>query len=209
MRRSATVLSTTPLSTTPLSTTPQSKPTQRRRRARASLPVRLCLAALAVLCAAAGLCAGANLVALSTLRGATVQLEANLKTASRQDADLTLLAVQQQQTDNQFADAGAWSPLLLPQVRQSIAANAQVSRELSKRIANALKQQSASKAGQQANSSSAQGAQTQGLTKEQRDKVNQLLEANRKAAGNKQQSGDDSSSGKSGTGDGNSTPKPW
>lgn len=181
----------------------------RRRRAWAPLPVRLILAVVAMLCLAACVCGGANLVAISTLRDAAAQLDVNLEAASKEDADLALLAVQQQQTDNRFADAASWSPILLPQVRQSIAGNAKVSRELSRRIAAAIKRQSASQSPAQPGAASQQQSQTQGLTKEQRDKVNQLLEANRKSADTQQANGDSSTnkSGTSGTGD--STTKPW
>ena len=146
----------------------------------------------AALLAGAGL-AGLNLSVMRTVGQASATLEHNLGQAARKDADLDKLKASQEQTDAQFADAEATSRLQLPQLRRSAEANARTSRALSDVIDKALREQEdgegASRAtgGRQDSSSdshtdsaggSGNGKDDSGLSEEQRQQVEKLLQSN-------------------------------
>lgn len=112
--------------------------------ARTPLWSRILIGIVAMACLCAGIAAGANLIAVTAFDDATSQLNGNLKAASKDDADLSTLSALQQKADARFADAAAWSALLLPQVKDVIDTNASVSATLTERInAQLQKQQNA------------------------------------------------------------------
>ena len=118
-----------------------------RAVARTPLWSRILIGIVAMACLCAGIAAGANLIAVTAFDDATSQLNGNLKAASKDDADLSTLSALQQKADARFADAAAWSALLLPQVKNVIDTNASVSATLTERInAQLQKQQRADRA---------------------------------------------------------------
>ncbi|RSX53132.1 cell surface protein [Bifidobacterium goeldii] len=190
-------------------------PARSARTARAGLPARICIGVLAVCCLCGGVIAAVNLTSVNTFNQATQQLTRNLKTLDDASADLDALAAKQQQVDAQFADASSPAVLLLPQVKQSIATNAAISQELTADIAARLREQRGDTSATAANTSSANtdsadSKSHDGLTQEQRDKVDELLKANQQST----PSGSSPSSTKSDSASntknsGTQTPKPW
>ena len=112
-----------------------------RAVARTPLWSRILIGIVAMACLCAGIAAGANLIAVTAFDDATSQLNGNLKAASKDDADLSTLSALQQKADARFADAAAWSALLLPQVKDVIDTNASVSATLTERINAQLQKQ--------------------------------------------------------------------
>lgn len=153
---------------------------------RASLAVRITLVSLAVLALCAAGVAGVNLIAVTQFNQATAALHSNLTEANTSTTDLDALSASQQQTDAQFQDAGALSFLLLPQLKQSIETNAQVSRQLSQRTQQQIDKRNelAQDSGQQATSDDAESSSaknTAGLSDEQKKQVEELLKANQQS----------------------------
>ncbi|MBM6698852.1 cell surface protein [Bifidobacterium pullorum subsp. saeculare] len=186
-----------------------------RRRARAPLAARIALGVAAALLAAVATLAGVNLAADSSYGQATATLTSNLKQAAKDDADLDTLEASQRQTDAQFADAQALSPVLAPPLRDAIARNAEVSRTLTERIAKARQQakgqaDTSEKLAAQAQNGGGQGG---GLTAEQRRQVEDLLASNQRSAPPSDGQGDagDESGERGSQGDQTSsqTAKPW
>ena len=146
--------------------------------------------ALAVLFMAAAAIAGLNLAALGSLSQASDSLQHNLSAASRQDADLEALKARQEQTDAQFADASATSAVQLPAIRDAVRTNADTSRRLSAAIAAAQigqrgGQGAKAATGEKSPASGGDDAHTtatnptgNGLSTEQRKRVEQLLKQN-------------------------------
>ena len=172
-----------------------------RAVARTPLWSRILIGIVAMACLCAGIAAGANLIA------ATSQLNGNLKAASKDDADLSTLSALQQKADARFADAAAWSALLLPQVKDVIDTNASVSATLTERInAQLQKQQNTETSNAQtAPGSDGNAKQSGGLTQEQRKQVDDLLKSNQQS---NSQNGSKGGKGKSSSNT-NSTTKPW
>ncbi len=141
-----------------------------RAVARTPLWSRILIGIVAMACLCAGIAAGANLIAVTAFDDATSQLNGNLKAASKDDADLSTLSALQQKADARFADAAAWSALLLPQVKDVIDTNASVSATLTERInAQLQKQQNTETSNAQTTPGSDGNAkQSGGLTQEQR-----------------------------------------
>ena len=158
-------------------------------------------------CLCAGIAAGANLIAVTAFDDATSQLNGNLKAASKDNADLSTLSALQQKADARFADAAAWSALLLPQVKNVIDTNASVSATLTERInAQLQKQQNTETSNAQtAPGSDGNAKQSGGLTQEQRKQVDDLLKSNQQS---NSQNGSKGGKGKSSSNT-NSTTKPW
>lgn len=180
-------------------------------RPRAPLGVRIALVVVAVLALCLASLSGLNLIAAVRFNQATATLNANLATARKSDADLDALRASQQQVDAQFAQAGSFGFLLLPSIRQSIATNAQASRQASTRIRTRIAEQKGLTQDKQAttstdggNGSDADGAKASGtLSEAQKKQVEELLKAN-------QQSTPADSSGQGGdTGKDTTTAKPW
>lgn len=165
-----------------------------RAVARTPLWSRILIGIVAMACLCAGIAAGANLIAVTAFDDATSQLNGNLKAASKDDADLSTLSALQQKADARFADAAAWSALLLPQVKDVIDTNASVSATLTERI-NA----------QTTPGSDGNAKQSGGLTQEQRKQVDDLLKSNQQS---NSQNGSKGGKGKSSSNT-NSTTKPW
>ncbi|MEE8735726.1 DUF6466 family protein [Bifidobacterium subtile] len=180
------------------------------RRTRASRPTRVALIAVAALLTAVATVCGFNIAAIHSYNQATRSLTSNLKSAASPNADLDDLKTRQQQTDEQFDEAGAFGFLLLPQVKTSIHANSQVSKTLTTRTSQEItKQQTgqASSSGTAGKGTLENGQQSDGLSQEQRDKLNDLLKANQQSP-----SPDDAQSDSgdaAGTDNGNSAVKPW
>ena len=103
-----------------------------RMRAKCPLWARIVLACGAVLLLLVAGVAAVNLSASITFNQATASLNANIKAAQDESADITTLKAQQQQTDAQFAETGRMRTLLLPQVKDAIDTNASISSELTK-----------------------------------------------------------------------------
>ena len=168
-----------------------------RAVARTPLWSRILIGIVAMAC----LCAG------TAFDDATSQLNGNLKAASKDDADLSTLSALQQKADARFADAAAWSALLLPQVKDVIDTNASVSATLTERInAQLQKQQNTETSNAQtAPGSDGNAKQSGGLTQEQRKQVDDLLKSNQQS---NSQNGSKGGKGKSSSNT-NSTTKPW
>jgi hypothetical protein len=154
------------------------------RRPRASLAVRAALAVLAVLLAAVAAACILNMTAIRSYNQATQSLDANLKSAAAPNTDLDALKTRQQQTDAQFNDAGAFDFLLLPQVKTAIHTNSQISQTLTTRTSQEIvRQQTAGQAnGTAGKGTLGNGKQSDGLSQEQRDKVEAMLKANQQSA---------------------------
>ena len=180
---------------------------ERRAVARTPLWSRILIGIVAMACLCAGIAAGANLIAVTAFDDATSQLNGNLKAASKDDADLSTLSALQQKADARFADAAAWSALLLPQVKDVIDTNASVSATLTERInAQLQKQQNTETSNAQTTPGSDGNAkQSGGLTQEQRKQVDDLLKSNQQS---NSQNGSKGGKGKSSSNT-NSTTKPW
>ena len=178
-----------------------------RAVARTPLWSRILIGIVAMACLCAGIAAGANLIAVTAFDDATSQLNGNLKAASKDDADLSTLSALQQKADARFADAAAWSALLLPQVKDVIDTNASVSATLTERInAQLQKQQNTETSNAQTTPGSDGNAkQSGGLTQEQRKQVDDLLKSNQQS---NSQNGSKGGKGKSSSNT-NSTTKPW
>lgn len=199
--------------TSPAPQTPSGIPV--RRKARAPLGARVALGVIAAFALLGSGMAGVNLAAVGTFNQATTSLEANIKTADEPTVDLDELKVRQQQTDAQFADAGALSPVLLPRIRQAIDVNAEVSRTLTERTEQRIAERDkAADKDQQADAGKESAKQGGGLTAEQRAKVEELLKSNQQStdAQNKSDTASKAGSGK-GTGTkgktSSDTTKPW
>lgn len=176
--------------------------------ARAPFAVRAALIASAVILmlAAAWICV--NLFAVTSYNEATAALHENVEAVTDDAADLDLLLVRQQQVDAQFDQAAGASPVLLPQVREPITANAQVSRQLTQRIQEAIDTQHQ---GNESDGSAADGQSVQdvleseGLTEEQRQRIEELLESNQSSTpSDSEQDGDSTGTDKQ-----SSEVKPW
>jgi hypothetical protein len=157
-----------------------------RHRARAPLAVRVALAVLAVLLAAVAAACILNITAVRSYNQATQSLDTNLKSAAAPNTDLDALKTRQQQTDAQFNDAGAFGLLLLPQVKSAIHTNSQISKTLTTRTSQEIvRQQAAGQAnvnGTAGKGKLGNGKQSDGLSQEQRDKVEAMLKANQQSA---------------------------
>lgn len=185
-------------------------------RARASLAVRVAMVVIAVAALAFAVLAGLNVASSARFNQATSSLNANLKLATKNDADLDALKASQQQTDAQFEDAARLDAVLLPQLRQTIESNTRVSAELTKRIEQELAKQRGENSDTNSSGTSGEleGAVTDskdnrkndgGLTDEQKKQVEELLKAN-------QQSTDTNPSTNTQTDKGSKKPqtsKPW
>ncbi|MBW3094300.1 cell surface protein [Bifidobacterium sp. 64T4] len=188
-------------------------------RARASLAVRIVMIVIAVAALAIAVLAGLNVASSARFNQATSTLNANLKLASKDDADLDALRASQQQADAQFEDAAKLDAVLLPQLREAIESNAKVSAELTKRIEQELvRQRGGSGDANDTNNNGTSGEleagvtdskdnrkNEGGLTDEQKKQVEDLLKAN-------QQSTDTNPSTNTQTDKGSRKPqtsKPW
>ena len=139
------------MSTPPMSAPMDASPSTGRGAARAGLPVRVAVFAIAALVFAAGAIVAFNAVVAGTFNATSTTLEANMEAAQAQDADLDAIATAQRQVDAQFADLTASAPVQLPGLRQAVRANADasaaLSADLAKRIAERDTQSSASDPG--------------------------------------------------------------
>ncbi|KAA8822115.1 DUF6466 family protein [Bifidobacterium vespertilionis] len=183
-------------------------------RPRAPLAVRAVLIALSAVSALGAGWAGANVLAVRGYDTATASLMRNLEAASKDDADLDRLGAAQQQTDAQFADAGALAPVLLPSVRGPIDTNTEISKRLTALIAEAKAQQQNGTGTTGTDGSEVQGAdrqqsqEEQGLSDEQRKKVDELLQQNQQLATVSPSPSASSSTSTSAPGE-QSASKPW
>ncbi len=178
---------------------------------RASLAVRITLVALAVLSLGVAGVVSVNLIAVTQFNQATASLNSNLTNASKTATDLDTLSAAQQQTDAQFQDAGSLSFLLLPQLKQAIETNTQVSRQLSQRTQQQIAKQKAlvQDSEQQADSESTASSDTKnsaGLSDEQKKQVEELLKANQQStpSNSSEQNEEDT-----GSAENTQTAKPW
>ncbi|MCH4208672.1 DUF6466 family protein [Bifidobacterium sp.] len=183
---------------------------------RSPLAVRLLLVASAIALGAAMVFCALNLHAIGVYNQATQSLNANLKAAASPEVDLGTLKTRQQQTDAQFGDVQAFTPILLPAVKAPVQANARISQTLTARINQELAKQSKQDASSGGASPDTPGkatpspTQSSGLSHEQRSKVEDLLKANQQRssdATSKNPSASPTSDGDDGnTADG---AKPW
>lgn len=161
-----------------------------RGNARGPLGVRIALVVAALMLAAVAAVAVVNLAATMRFNQATASLTANIKAAQDPSTDVDTLSARQQQTDAQFAEAGRMRALLMPQVRDAIDANTAVSSQLTTiTLKQAQLQQDGAGASDATNGQTASGTsgsrnrkQSDGLTEEQRKKVEELMKANQQAA---------------------------
>nr|WP_230310355.1 DUF6466 family protein [Bifidobacterium longum] len=182
-------------------------------RAKCPLWARIVLACGAVLLLLVAGVAAVNLSASITFNQATASLNANIKAAQDESADITTLKAQQQQTDAQFAETGRMRTLLLPQVKDAIDTNASISSELTKIT---LKQAEAQNRGsdsgqaqsaQQSESTSSNAKKGGALTDEQKKQVEELMKANQQSTDT--QSNTTQSEQKATQNKGTGATKPW
>lgn len=177
-----------------------------------SLPVRITLIVLAVALALfAGLTA-TNLTAMHTFNAATDSLNADIAAAQDDTTDLNTLKAKQQQVDAQFAEAKALNPVLLPQLRNAINTNSEISEELTKILLERSEQQNSSSSSSSSNSSdnnsdSNSQSSLDGLSDEQKQQVQDLLKSNQTNTSDSDSDSDSSDTQNQNT-SGN-TSKPW
>ena len=162
-----------------------------RGNARGPLGVRIALVVASLMLAAVAAVAVVNLAATMRFNQATASLTANIKAAQDPSTDVDTLSARQQQTDAQFAEAGRMRALLMPQVRDAIDANTAISSQLTTITLKQVQMQQngtgdASDATNGQNTSGSSNSrnrkQSDGLTEEQRKKVEELMKANQQAA---------------------------
>lgn len=184
-----------------------------KRTHRSPLVVRIALAVAAfVLVVIAGICA-INLYAITSYNAATQALNTNLKSASKTGTDLDVLRTQQQQADAQFEDAQTFDFLLLPDIKEAIHTNSNVSQTLTTRtqreIVQLKKQAERTTLGdgndEQDSDTTKQGG---GLTEEQRAKIEELLKSNEQSTPSQDVQGDGDGTADAGTST-DATVKPW
>lgn len=193
---------------------------QRPTTARARLGVRLALgAAAAAACACAAL-AAVNLNAVYTYNQATRMLGENIAAAGADTPDYARLRTLQEQTDAQFDQAGAMAPVLLPQVREAIDANAEISDQLTRLTKLRLSEQQEGTGnaeqpqtpnGGTGGGDGESGAAGGGLTDEQRRQVEELLKANEQSTPAQSTTTDqqETDGQSSTTGNSGNSAKPW
>ena len=182
---------------------------------RAGLPVRILCVVVAMLASGVAAAGVVNLRAADAFSQATTRLSEDIAAVAGETPDYGRLATVQEQVDAQFADAGAAGVLLLPSLRADIAANADVSRRLTERIAAELagsddgssSDAAASNDGSGDDGGGFAGSADDGLTDEQRRRVEELLAAN----GQSTDPGESQTTDKSPTTTNNTgnTSKPW
>ena len=182
---------------------------------RAGLPARILCVVVATLAAGVAAAGVVNLRAADAFSQATTRLSEDIAAVAGETPDYGRLATVQEQVDAQFADAGAAGVLLLPSLRADIAANADVSRRLTERIAAELagsddgssSDAAASNDGSGDDGGGFAGSADDGLTDEQRRRVEELLAAN----GQSTDLGESQTTDKSPTTTNNTgnTSKPW
>ncbi len=183
-------------------------PTARHPHPHRMLSIALLIGAAALILVAAW-CA-LNLSAIQSYNQATQALTGNIKAFQTSGTDLSTLRTRQQQTDEQFAGAGTFQQVLLPEVSRSVRANTVVSRTLTELINQALKQKNGtdskhsgpSSSSSSSSSSSPTSASDGSLTDEQRKKVEELLKSNDRSASSSSTSQPQQSGG-------NASVKPW
>ena len=181
---------------------------------RAGLPVRILCVVVAMLASGVAAAGVVNLRAADAFSQATTRLSEDIAAVAGETPDYGRLATVQEQVDAQFADAGAAGVLLLPSLRADIAANADVSRRLTERIAAELagsddgsSDAAASNDGSGDDGGDSADSADDGLTDEQRRQVEELLEANgRSTDPDESQTTDKSPTTTNNTGN---TSKPW
>lgn len=178
---------------------------QRTMRAGAPLPVRIVLVACAVLLAGCAVLGAINLSAVGTYNTASAQLADNVHEAAADDVDLPSLLAKQRQVDLELQSAYAMHGVLLPSVRTSIEDNTKVSRALTQKLQDAIKQQQPN-SDKDASQSSGESA----LSAEQQEQIQQMLQSNGPTASQEPLSSDYATSDDGATTSTNqSTAKPW
>ncbi|MCH9275327.1 DUF6466 family protein [Bifidobacterium amazonense] len=190
-------------------------PTPPAGRARAGLPVRVALGILAALALAVAILAAVNLHAATTFDQATQSLTEHIAAAKADTPDWSKLSTLQEQTDAQFDEAASAEAVLLPNIREAIAANAAVSDQLTELVKRNLAAQQGGDAGNDsAGDSSESNGRDQssdssdgGLTDEQRKQVEDLLKANEQSTPSDK--GNGTSKESTVTNNTGNTNKPW
>lgn len=183
--------------------------------ARAPFAVRAAMVVIAVITAVVAVLAAINLYAVVSCNDASRALSENLTAAADDATDLEMLRIRQQQVDDQLDGVGALSSLLLPQVRQSVETNLNASQQLTQRTVKEIERQ---QQGDSATASTGQPLEGQdaedalsggGLTADQRQRIEELLQANQASTPSESTDGEDSDGGQT-DGDTQSTEvKPW
>lgn len=160
-----------------------------KRPPRASLATRIAIAAIATAALLAAAWSAMTAITSAQYDTATDALNANLATAAGDDVDLSQLRASQQQVDDQFRGIERMTRLVPAPLSSAISTNADASRRLSAIVDAALNQQrdGSSGGGQQQDQSSDQTDQQNQqtnpeLSDEQRQKVQDLIEQNRRLA---------------------------
>lgn len=144
------------------------------------LGARIILAFLGLIMALIAAWGLTNINAISTYNQATHSLNTSIAEANRSDADPAKIKAIQEQTDQLFNQAESMGPILLPGTRQTIQQSRAVSDRMTRRATRQLRSQEASKggAGRFAGSPGQSGTGKQGqqgLTKDQQEKVDEIL----------------------------------
>lgn len=166
---------------------PQPKPKPRRRpqtHARMPLATRIALGIIGAVALAAAVIAGVNIYAASSFNSATGSLQYNIasfnKKPSLSKKQLDDLAASQKNVDKSFKGLQNNSLLTAPGLKNSIRHNADVSRALTRKIADARKEGTAADQQGTASSQEPSGRQDSDSTedKEDEEKTQKLLRQN-------------------------------
>lgn len=166
---------------------PQPKPKPRRRpqtHARMPLATRIALGIIGAVALAAAVIAGVNIYTVSSFNSATGSLQSNIasfnKKPSLSKKQLDDLAASQKNVDESFKDLQNNSLLAAPGLKNSIRHNADVSRALTRKIADAREEGTAADQQGTASSQEPSGRQDSDSTedKEDEEKTQKLLRQN-------------------------------
>lgn len=149
-----------------------------RSATRRTLPgVRITLVILGLVTTLVAVWGLANIHAISTYNEATRSLNTSIAEANRSDADPDRIKAIQDQTEKLFHQAESLGPILLPGTRQAIHKSKAVSDKLTRRVTRQIRSQEVAKGeeGQAADAQELNGQGQPGLTKEQQDKVDEIL----------------------------------
>lgn len=155
--------------------------TPSKPKTRVPLALRILLGLLALLIVCAGFFSLWNAHAVKSYNQASTSLTDNLKAARQPQIDVDKLVHAQQQVDTLFYEAQQGSFVLLPTVRQHIAHNAEISQAFTQALVQEQSKTQPNKNSKQLSeqhSTEKKDQDSQGLTPEQRQQVEDLLKRN-------------------------------
>lgn len=180
------------------------------RQSRAPLAVRIALGIGALVLAVVAIAVGWNLRAAYLYNDATSTLTTTLQQVQQPDADVDALLAQQQRTDAQFNDAQDLDWVLLPELRDQIAHNSEVSATLTKRLADQQAPVTDKHTNDQSSNDDVTNKTQSSLTEEQRAQIQEMMQANESSPSTTESTEQhDDSSSQNNTDSSANTVKPW